>query len=144
MVWGVRSHLNRFEILILFYILHDCINEVSDWNEIFHWIAWEFKIVNDVMSGIVLIVPYMCERAFLVLIGLLQYWFLTRWQHNILFNYNQVIDIELNALKCIMKCYLNIWLLIMWKFTPTHPHPWPHPPIPPTHTHTHTHILEIA
>ena len=31
-VWGVMFHLNGFEILILFYILHDCISGVSDWN----------------------------------------------------------------------------------------------------------------
>ena len=29
------SHLNGFEILMLFYILHDCINEVSDWIRFF-------------------------------------------------------------------------------------------------------------
>ena len=28
-------HLDGFEILVSFYILHDCISEVSDWNEIF-------------------------------------------------------------------------------------------------------------
>ena len=44
------AHLNRFESLILFYIFHDCISEVSHWNEIFYWIAQEFKIVYDVMS----------------------------------------------------------------------------------------------
>ena len=47
------SHLNGFEILISFYILHDCISEVSDWNWIFHWIAWEIKIVDDIMSTII-------------------------------------------------------------------------------------------
>ena len=47
------SHLNGFEILVLFYILHDCISEVSDWKKIFHWIAREFKIVDDVMSTII-------------------------------------------------------------------------------------------
>ena len=31
-VWGGISHLNGFEILILFYILYDRISEVSDWN----------------------------------------------------------------------------------------------------------------
>ena len=30
MVWGGISHLNGFEILILFYILHDFISEVLD------------------------------------------------------------------------------------------------------------------
>ena len=46
-------HLNGFEILKLIYILHDGISEVSDWNELFHWIAREFKIVDDVMSTMI-------------------------------------------------------------------------------------------
>ena len=54
--WGVRSRLNGFEILILFYILHDCISEVSDWNWTIHWIAREFNIVDDVMSTIIYVI----------------------------------------------------------------------------------------
>ena len=47
------SHLNGFQILISFYILQDCISEVSDWSKIFHWFVREFKIVDDVMSTII-------------------------------------------------------------------------------------------
>ena len=50
---GLISHLNGFEILILFYILYDRISEVSDWNKVFHWISQEFKIVNDVMPTVI-------------------------------------------------------------------------------------------
>ena len=50
-VWGGISHLNGFEILVLFYILHDCISEVQI--EIRFWIAREFKIVDDEMSTII-------------------------------------------------------------------------------------------
>ena len=47
------SHGNRFEIIILFYILHDCIVKFEIEKMIFHWIAREFKIVNDFVSTIV-------------------------------------------------------------------------------------------
>ena len=47
------THLNGFEILILSYILHGCIIKVWDWNNIFHWIVWEFKIVDNIASAIV-------------------------------------------------------------------------------------------
>ena len=52
-VWGVMSHLNRFEILILFYIFHDWICEVWDWNLIFYEIARGIQIVEDVLFTII-------------------------------------------------------------------------------------------
>ena len=39
-----------------FTFLNECISEVSDWNYIFHWIAREFKIVDDVMSTMICVI----------------------------------------------------------------------------------------
>ena len=47
-MWGQKKSGHQMETPF-----HDCISEVSNWNKIFHWIAREFQIFDDVMSTII-------------------------------------------------------------------------------------------